>query len=64
MCRIFKKVPFSTFFYILVIFSPKQPLMGAFLLIKTPKTYKTDFGQKNGNLCQKYMCNMSLEKFK
>ena len=38
MCQIFQKAPLSTFFYILVLFSPKHALLEAFLLIKTPKT--------------------------
>ena len=46
MCRIFQKVPLSTFFYILVLFSPKHPLLEVFLLIKTPKTCKNRFWPK------------------
>ena len=45
-------------FSILVLFSQKHPLLEVFLLLKTPKNCKNRLWPK------KYICNMSLEKFK
>ena len=42
-------LPLSTF-YILVLFSPKHPIVEAFLVEKTPTSYKINFGQTNLNL--------------
>ena len=53
------------FFYILVLFSPKHPILEMFLLIKTPKTCKSRcWPKKMENLVKKNISDMSLEKFK
>ena len=45
MCRIFQKVPLSTF-YILVLFSSKHPILEAFFVKRTPKLFKKKFWPK------------------
>ena len=53
------------FFYILVLFRPKHPILEVFfLLIKTPKKLKIFFGQVQWKYSPKYIHKMSLENFK
>ena len=65
VCAGFPKKYLEVLFYILLLFSPKHPLLEAFLLIKTPKTCKNRcWPKKIENLLIKYICYMGLEKFK
>ena len=60
--RIFQQVPISTF-YIIVLFSAKHPILEVFCVKNHPNNEKTISAKNNGKPQQKYINNMSIQKF-